>query len=103
MTEEIFGSSWVDNVVALAIENSDIELAATETESLIVRAVFGGSVASQRKDNSNFTFAVESGTSATVDQNGLVTASSTTGDTVISVTLKDKPSIVAYATVSVGE
>ena len=101
MTEEIFGSSWVDNVVALAIENSDIELAATESESLIVRAVFGGSVASQRKDNSNFTFAVESGTSATVDQNGLVTASSTTGDTVISVTLKDKPSIVAYATVSV--
>jgi hypothetical protein len=103
MTEEIFGTSWVDNVVALAIENSDIELADTETESLIVRAVFGGSVASQRKDNSNFTFAVESGTSATVDQNGLVTASSTAGDTVISVTLKDKPSIVAYATVSVGE
>lgn len=103
MTEEIFGSSWVDNVVALAIENSDIELAATETESLIVRAVFGGSVASQRKDNSNFTFAVESGTSATVDQNGLVTASSTAGDTVISVTLTDKPSIVAYATVTVGE
>lgn len=103
MTEEIFGTSWVDNVVALAIENSDMELSATETESLIVRAVFGGSVASQRKDNSNFTFAVESGTSATVDQNGLVTASSTAGDTVISVTLKDKPSIVAYATVSVGE
>lgn len=103
MTEEIFGSSWVDNVVALAIENSDIELAATETESLIVRAVFGGSVASQRKDNSNFTFAVESGASATVNQNGLVTASSTAGDTVISVTLKDNPSIVAYATVSVGE
>jgi hypothetical protein len=103
MTEEIFGASWVDNVVALAIENSDIELSATETESLIVRAVFGGSVASQRKDNSNFTFAVESGTSATVDQNGLVTASSTAGDTIISVTLKDKPSIVAYATVSVGE
>lgn len=103
MTEEIFGASWVDNVVALAIENSDIELAATETESLIVRAVFGGSVASQRKDNSNFTFAVESGTSATVSQNGLVTASSTAGDTVISVTLKDKPSIVAYATVSVEE
>lgn len=101
MTEEIFGSSWVDNVVALAIENSDIELSASETESLIVRAVFGGSVASQRKDNSNFAFAVESGTSATVDQNGLVTASSS-GDTVISVTLKEKPSIVAYATVSVS-
>ena len=101
MTEEIFGTSWKDNVIALAIENSDIELASGESESLAVRVVFGGSVASQRKDNSNFTFAVESGTSATVNEAGLVTASGT-GDTVISATLKDRTDIVAYATVSVG-
>ena len=103
MTEEIFGSSWVDNVIALAIENSDMELTQGATESIISRVVFGGSVASQRKDNSNFTFAVESGTSATVDEDGVVTASSSvTGDTVISVTLTEKPEIVAYMTVSVS-
>ena len=103
MTEEIFGSSWVDNVIALAIENSDMELTQEATESIITRVVFGGSVASQRKDNSNFTFAVESGTSATVSNAGVVTASSTaTGDTVISVTLTEKPDIVAYMTVSVS-
>lgn len=103
MTEEIFGSSWVDNVIALAIENSDMDLSQGETETLLVRTVFGGSVASQRKDNSNFTFAVESGTSATVSEDGVVTASSSaTGDTIISVTLTDKSSIVAYATVSVS-
>lgn len=103
MTEEIFGSSWVDNVIALAIENSDMDLSQGETETLLVRTVFGGSVASQRKDNSNFTFAVESGTSATVSTDGVVTASSSaTGDTIISVTLTDKNSIVAYATVSVS-
>lgn len=103
MTEEIFGSSWVDNVIALAIENSDMELTQGATESIIARVVFGGSVASQRKDNSNFTFAVESGTSATVDEDGVVTASgSATGDTVISVTLTEKPEIVAYMTVSVS-
>lgn len=105
MTEEIFGASWKDNVIALAIENSDIELSAEETQTLIVRAVFGGSVASQRKDNSNFVFAVESGTSATVDATGVVTASATvTGDTVISVTLKEGSAViaVAYATVSVS-
>lgn len=103
MTEEIFGSSWVDNVIALAIENSDMDLSQGETETLLVRTVFGGSVASQRKDNSNFTFAVESGTSATVSEAGVVTASSSaTGDTIISVTLTDKTSIVAYATVSVS-
>ena len=103
MTEEIFGSSWVDNVIALAIENSDMELTQEATESIITRVVFGGSVASQRKDNSNFTFAVESGKSATVSNAGVVTASSTaTGDTVISVTLTEKPDIVAYMTVSVS-
>lgn len=103
MTEEIFGSSWVDNVIALAIENSDMDLSQGETETLLVRTVFGGSVASQRKDNSNFTFAVESGTSATVSEAGVVTASSSaTGDTIISVTLTDKNTIVAYATVSVS-
>ena len=102
MTEEIFGSSWMDNVIALAIENSDMELVQSATETIIPRVVFGGSVASQRKDNSNFTFAVESGTSATVSDAGVVTASSTgTGDTVISVTLTEKPEIVAYLTVSV--
>ena len=107
MTEEIFGTSWKDNVVALAIENSDMELALSETEKLAVRVVFGGSVASQRKDNSNFTFAVESGTSASVSNSegteGVVTASSTvTGDTIISATLKERTDIVAYATISVS-
>lgn len=105
MTEEIFGASWKDNVVALAIENSDMELSLEEVQTLIVRAVFGGTVASQRKDNSNFVFAVEDGTSATVDEDGVVTASDTvTGDTIISVTLKEGTTViaVAYATVSVS-
>lgn len=103
MTEEIFGSSWTDNVIALAIENSDLELVQSATETLIVRAVFGGAVASQRKSNDNFTFAVESGTSATVSAAGVVTAAASgTGDTVISVTLKENTNIVAYATVSVS-
>ena len=109
MTEEIFGTSWKDNVIALAIENSDIELEATETEALAVRVVFGGAVASQRKDNSNFVFAVESGTSATVSNavgsQGVVTATSTAGDTVISATLKKGTEViaVAYATVTVSD
>ena len=102
MTEEIFGGSWKDNVVALAIENSDLELAPSGFATLIVRTVFGGTVAAARQSNDNFTFAVESGTSATVDETGLVTASdSVTGDTIISVTLKDHSDMVAYATVTV--
>ena len=100
MTEEIFGASWKDNVVALAIENSDIELAVGGTETLIVRAVYGGATASNRQPNSNFIFAVESGDS-TVSEDGVVTAAGS-GDTVISVTLKDRADIVAYANVSIS-
>ena len=34
MTEEIFGAVWQDNVIALAIENSDIEMTANDTATL---------------------------------------------------------------------
>lgn len=100
MTEEIFGASWQDNVIALAIENSDLDLVTGGSDTLIVRAVFGGATASARQNNTNFTFAVESGTSAAVNSDGLITASGA-GVTVISVALTSKPEIVAYATVTV--
>ncbi len=86
MTEQIFGAKWEDNVLALAVENAEMELTTSETETAIVRVVYGNNIASQRKDNSNFTFAKVSG-SATVDNNGVVTGA--TGASVISVTLPD--------------
>lgn len=90
MTQEVFGAKWQDDVKAVAVSNADLELAKNVTETLQVYAVFGGGVASRMMDNSNFKFAVESGTSATVGEStGVVTASATAGDTVISVTLKD--------------
>ena len=103
MTEEIFGSAWQDKVVALAVENSDLDLVNGAAETLIVRAVFGGATASSRQSNDNFTFAVESGTSAAVNSAGLVTADATaTGVTIISVTLTGYTDIVAYVTVTVS-
>lgn len=89
MTQEIFGAKWQDDVKAVAVANADLEIGATP-EALQVYAVFGGGVASRLMDNSSFTFAVESGTSATVDATtGVVTKSTGTGTTVISATLKD--------------
>lgn len=108
MTEEIFGSVWQDDVVAIAIENGDVDLAQEGTETLIVRAVFGGSIASQRKDNSNFAFAIEddpasTATGTTVGANtGLITAGTTAGTCVISVTLNNAPNVEpAYVLVTV--
>lgn len=98
MTEEIFGEEWENNVIALAIENSEISLAAEGTESLIVRVIYGGSVPSQRKDNSNFTFTIEEGTATgtqVASGTGLVTAGSTSGTGYVTVTLTKNPNAAA--------
>lgn len=85
MTEEIYGADWKDSVIALACVNSDIELSTGESETLDMRVVYGGGVASQKKDNSNFTFSAESA-EVTVDNNGVVKGVSA-GTTTIEVTL----------------
>lgn len=104
MTEEIFGATWQDNVVALAIEDNDIQLATSKTATLSVYAVYGGNKASQKKDNSNFTFAVVGGSSSiiTVDGTGLVTAKGN-GSAYVQVTLTGKDNVApAYAQVTVA-
>ena len=108
MTQEIYGASWKDNVVAIAVQNGDVDLAQSGTETLIIRAVYSGNRGSDIKDNSNFTFAVEgtpasTATGTNVDASGVITAGTTAGTCVISVTLKDAPANVepAYVLVSV--
>ena len=107
MTEEIYGAKWQDDVVALAVENSDIELAKSASETLIVRAVFGAGMASQRKDNSNFTFSVvnspaSTATGTNVDTSGVVKAGSQAGVAVVQVVLTDEPNVApAFVTVTV--
>lgn len=102
MTQQIFGASWKDDVVACAVENADVDLNVGEAETLAIRVVYNGAAA-QRKSNDNFVFAVESGSTSvcSVDQNGTITANGA-GSDVISVTLKDRAGMVAYATVTVG-
>ena len=107
MTQEIFGAKWQDDVKAVAIGNADIDLAKSASETLQVYAVFGGGVASRMMDNSNFNFTVESGgTSASVNESGVVTATTTAGTAVISVTLKDAAGEatdkIGYANVTVA-
>lgn len=107
MTEEIYGAKWQDDVIALAIENANMDLNQNNTEALIVRAVYGKGIASQRKDNSNFNFTVETSpaataTGVTVSTEGVVSAGTVNGAAVIEVTLKNAPNVPpAYATVTV--
>lgn len=108
MTEEVYGATWQNDVIALAVENSDIEMSSNDTTTLVVRAVFGGNMASLQKDNSNFTFTVENppepATGVTVGQNtGIVTTTSaSSGNAIISVTLTGYQNVPpAYAFISV--
>lgn len=106
MTEEIFGTVWQDSVIALAIENSEISLAASDTATLIVRAVYGGQIASQRKANSNFTFTIETGATSTdtqVSEEGVITAGATPGVAYVNVALTgyaNVPAAIAEVTVT---
>ena len=107
MTEEIYGAKWQDNVVALAIENADLDMNKNGTETLIVRAVYGKGMASQRKDNSNFNFTKVNDPAATatgvaVSAGGVVSAGTVDGAAVIEVTLKNAANVPpAFATVTV--
>lgn len=104
MTEEIIGAKWQDNVVALAIENSEIALTTGGSEALIVRVVYGGTTPSQRQDNSNFTFTVQDGGTAfasVASKTGVVTPTAN-GTAYIEVTLTDYENVPpAYAEVTV--
>ncbi len=100
MTEQIYGSKWQDNAAFIVAENSEMELAQDDTETAIIRVVFNNNVASQRKDNSNFTFTKISG-DATVTSAGLVTGGSSAS--VISVALTGYANVEpAYIYVTAG-
>ena len=108
MTEEVYGAKWQDDVIALAVENGDVELAQSSSETLIVRAIFNGSTLPARKDNSNFTFAIEDSPANTATglqvgaDTGVITSDTTTGTAIVSVTLKGAEGVEpAYVKVTV--
>ena len=112
MTEEIYGETWQDSVIALAISNSEITMGANDSKTLQVYAVFKGSVASQLINNADLTFAVETTPASTVGgtievgtNTGVITTdSATAGTCVVSATLTGYDTTVppALATVTVS-
>lgn len=107
MTMEVFGETWQDNVIALALEDSEIEVSKTaKTAELRVRVICNGSTVATRKANENFDFTMTEGTATgtSVGKNtGIITAGATNGTGYVTVTLKgrpDGPSAIAEVTVS---
>lgn len=100
ITEQIAGASWYDNVFALAIEDSDVELTApsgTQTLSVYALPVAGAAFKPPYED---LTFTSAADATASVTAEGVVTGK-TAGNTTITVAIKNKAGIEAVANVTV--
>lgn len=100
ITEQLSGSSWYDNVFALAIEDSDIELATTTgTATLSVYALpLNGAAFKPPYEDLTFTSAANG--TATVTQEGVVTGVAQ-GSTTVTVSIKNKAGVEAIANITV--
>lgn len=98
--ETIIGSKWYDNVIMLAVEDSDFTLNTAETRNMHVYAVpRNGS--SFLANNANLTFTSANPAIATVTANGGVVTAVSAGTTQIIVTITDKPEVEGVANVTV--
>lgn len=103
VTETISGSNWYDNVFALAIEDSDVDLTVatgtTHTQTLSVYAlpVVGAAFIPPYED---LTFTSAAPATATASTAGLVTAVAA-GSTTVTVAITSKPTVEAVANITV--
>ena len=100
LSEVIYGKSAWDNVVNLAVADSDIDLAVSETQPIKVFAIYSDGTVPSVVDNSLLTFTSSDDTVAVVDASGVVTASSA-GTANIEIVATGRTSLSAYAVVTV--
>ena len=101
ISEIIYGKSTWDNVVNLAVASSDITLNVSDTQKIKVYAIYSDGTVPAVVDNSLLTFTSDSDSIAIVNASGVVTGQSA-GTTNIEVVATDKPSLSAYAVVTVA-
>lgn len=101
ITEHIYGQDEFANVSAIVVSGSNIELGHNETKTIQVYKMYSDGTQPSLVDNTKLTFTA-SGSSATVDANGIVTAKTTDGVTTIEIVVKDKTSLTASCVVDVA-
>lgn len=100
LTETTEGANEFDTANDLVVVGSDVDLEVSETEPLVVKALYGGLTLPATIDNSKLTFTSLSTSVATVNTNGVVTGVSA-GDTTVEVTVAGYPKLIATAHVTV--
>lgn len=101
ITEVLYGKSVFDNVVSLAVADSDIDLTVGETQAIKVYAIYSDGTVPSIVDNALLTFTSSDDTIALVDANGVVTAQAT-GSANIEIVATDFPSLSAYAVATIA-
>ena len=101
VTEYIYGKSIWDNVVNIAIADSDVDLAVSETQTLVVYAIYSDGTIPSVIDNSLLTFTSSDDTVALVDATGQITAQAI-GSAQIEVVATDNTTLSGYAVVTVA-
>ena len=100
LSEVIYGKSTWDNVVNLAVADSDIDLAVGETQPIKVYAIYSDGTVPSVVDNSLLTFTSGSDSVAIVDASGVVTAQAV-GTANIEIVATSKTTLSAYAVATV--
>lgn len=105
ITENIYNKDKFENVYAIVVEDSDVDLKQTESQVLRVMALYNDGTTPSLVDNKDLTFTVSSensgGTYAQVGTDGKVTAKSANGTAIIEIKVTKKPTLEARATVTV--
>ena len=100
VNEIIYGKGVWDNVVSLAVADSDVDLGATDSQKLVVYAIYSDGTVPKIVDNSLLTFTSGDENIATVNASGVVSAVAE-GTVNIEIVATGKTSLSAYAVVTV--
>jgi hypothetical protein len=100
ISEVIYAKNAFDNVVSIAIADSDVILAENETQKLVVLAIYSDGTAPTVLDNGLFTFTSTDDTKVSVDNDGVVTGVAQ-GNATISVVATGYTALSAYAIATV--
>lgn len=101
IVETIFGRGEFDNVSAIVVYDSDIELAVAGTQPLVVYKMFNDGRLPAIVENSKLTFVSSAPTKATCSVAGLVSAIAV-GNSTIQITVTSKTTLEASAYVTVA-
>ena len=101
ITERIYDKGTYDDVSEIVITDSTLDLAPTETQTLVVKALYNDNRTPNVVPNSDLTFASDKTTVATVSTDGVVTAVAT-GSAIITATLTSKTSLSSVAVAKVS-